>query len=76
MGMREETNISLPGTGDIDFEPIIEPWSRYRLSNGAILEVRLILLNVKPEAPNEFGERYSFQINGVARVVSPKKLLT
>lgn len=69
--MKEETNVSLPGNEDIDFEPISEPWSRYRLQDGTIFEIRLILTNINPDPVNQ----YNYKFNSVGRVINSKSKL-
>jgi hypothetical protein len=62
---------------EIEFEPISEPWSRYRLADGSIFEVRLILTAIKPDliSINQTGKPlYNYLFGHVARLVGYKRI--
>lgn len=68
--MEEESKGISPPIGEaVEFEPISEPWCSYRLPNGDIFEIRLILTRLEPEVgyrPEKPLYRCEFQ--GVPRV--------
>ncbi len=60
---------------EIEFEAINEPWSRYKLADGTIFEVRLILTTVRPDLTsiNQTEKPiYNYLVNHVARVVGSR----
>ena len=54
---------------DIEFEAINEPWSRYKLADGTILELKLILTNLWVASKDQSGNPlYEWKFNAVGRI--------
>lgn len=63
----------------VDFQPIEESWSKYRLPDGTILEVKLVLTNLWiGEFYQKNEPHYLFEFGTVARVnkVESQKVLS
>jgi hypothetical protein len=61
---------------EIEFEPVAEPWSQFKLADGSQIKAKLILVNVArlDEYTDQGDPVYQFQIQQIVTVIAPEEL--